>query len=789
MSTERSSKRMKKVLSMFIVLIMLVSSFAVTSVFADDGIKVVINGNEQNYDVMPQIISGRTLVPMRAIFEALGADVTWIDPTKTVVGSRDRKYIKLRIDSDTYYVNGIEQEKKMDVPATIINGRTMVPVRFIAEAFGESVAWNGDTRTVEITSDYLDKVAVSPKLAKLPSTLHRDIPKTFTKSNDLNDLIFYDEEKKEDIPQDILRLLPAGTTIFSPEEFINNFSFESPGKNALKSQWGYAEKVTVEGQNFTEAMRVHTETVPESTNKFVSAYGKVLEGKCNPGDKLLFTCKVRLVEGGMAGAGQIYPQIQETVKFKKILFKPIAITEKWHTIYFPFEYAEAHDDFVMRFGYCYAPQVIDIADVQIINYGPQVLGDYVLPEDNGEIKDELLKDAPWRSEALQRIEKVRKGDFKVVVKDKDGNVIPDADVNFDMFESALPLGTILGPNQTPVREGYEEYNRQMAKYFNAGVVEHNMKWGPYEEDDGAKAREFVNIARENGMIYFRGHTMIMDYHKTSTPTILLPKDLVDSYDDIDYVDTRVKDWIYKVSDKFAGEVYQWDVANEIITGTGSHDSGIYRNVGPHYYDKIFKWAREMNPNSELFYLEGGGIYDKNLHYTKAVENLFKNENRFDSLGFQGHFGTQWIAPTEHDRMFNELVSKYGGNMAITEYTIYTGDEIFDANYTRDFFIIALANEHVNTLCLWGFKKTKPTANKALTDAEYNLTKSGEQIVDLYYNKCFTHDAKAKTDAKGEGSIRGFYGNYDVTVSHNGKTKTVMAAFHKGYENVLEITLD
>jgi len=62
-------------------------------------------------------------------------------------------------------------------------------------------------------------------------------------------------------------------------------------------------------------------------------------------------------------------------------------------------------------------------------------------------------------------------------------------------------------------------------------------------------------------------------------------------------------------------------------------------------------------------------------------------------------------------------------------------------------------------------------------------------LDLYYNKCFTHDAKVKTDAKGEGTINGFYGNYDVTVTHNGKTKTVMAAFHKGYENVLEITLD
>ena len=783
---------MKKVLSLVISLIMIVSFFAfTTSVFADDGIKVVINGIEQNYDVMPQIIDGRTMVPMRAIFEALGADVTWIDPTKTVVGSRDRKYIKLRIDSDTYYVDGIEQEKKLDVPATIVNGRTMVPVRFIAESFGEKVNWNNDTRTVEITSDYLNKVAVSDKLALLPSTLHRDIPREFTKSNDIYDIIYYDEEKKADIPQDILSMLPAGEVLFTPEEFITNFSFEEAGKNNLKAEWGYAEKVTVEGQSFTEAMRVHTEKVPEATNKFVSTYGNVLEGKCNVGDKLLFTCKVRLVEGGMAGAGQIYPQIQEIIsgKFKKILFKPVTVTKNWHTIYFPIEYTEANDNFSIRFGYCYAPQVIDIADVKLINYGPQVLGDYVLPEDNGEIKDELLNDAPWRKEALGRIEKIRKGDFKVVVKDKDGNVIPDADVNFDMFESAIPFGSILNTPHLPQTKGSDEHNKNMWKYFNGAVVEHNMKWGPYEEDDGKRARELVNIGRNNGMIYLRGHTMIMDYHKTATPTILLPKDLVDSYDDINYVDTRVKDWIYKVSDKFAGEIYQWDVANEIITGEGSHDSGIYRNVGPHYYDKIFKWAREMNPDSELFYLEGGGIYDKNIQYTNAVNNLFKNENKFDSLGFQAHFGTQWIAPTEHEKMFNELVNKYGGNIAITEYTIYTGDEVYDANYTRDFLITCLANENVNTFFFWGFQKTKATSNKPLVNTDYTLTKAGEQVMDLFYNKCFTHDAKVKTDANGEGAINGFYGNYDVTVTHNGKTKTVMAAFHKGYENVLEITLD
>ena len=230
---------MKKVLSLFIALVMIASSFTfTTSVFAQDEIKIVINGKEQTYDVMPVIVNGRTLVPMRGIFEALGAQVTWIEPTRTVVGSRDRKYIKLRIDSDTYYVDGIEQEKKLDVPATIINGRTMVPVRFIAESFGEQVNWNNDTKTVEITSDYLNKVAVSPKLALLPSTLHRDIPREFTKSNDIYDIIYYDEQEKADIPQDILSMLPQGNVLFTPEEFINNFSFDEAGKNNLKEEWG-----------------------------------------------------------------------------------------------------------------------------------------------------------------------------------------------------------------------------------------------------------------------------------------------------------------------------------------------------------------------------------------------------------------------------------------------------------------------------------------------------------------------------------------------------------------------
>ena len=784
---------MKKFVSVLCMMVMLISLFSVTDmVQASSDINIIINGVEQKYDVMPIIQNGRTLVPMRGIFEALGADVSWIEPTRTVVGSRDRKYVKLRIDSDTYYVNGIEQENKLDVAATIINGRTMVPVRFIAESFGENVSWDGDTKTVKITSDYLKNVAVSEKLDILPSTYHRDIPRTFTKSNDLNDLIFYEESEKDSVSKDILNLLPQGKVVFSSEEFINDFSFHKVGQNVLKmDQYGYAEVVDIEGQEFSKAMRVHTQTVPESTNQFVSTYGTVLKGRCNQGDKLLFTCKVRLLDGGTVNTGLIYPQVQNPENFKKTLFEKVIVTENWHTIYFPMEYTDGHDDVAVRFGYCYDPQVVDIADVKIINYGPEIKGDYVLPFDNGGADDSFSKDASWRKDALERIEKIRKGDFKVVVKDKDGNVVPDAKVTFDMFESQIPFGTTINSWQSDSsKTGFEEYNREMSRYFNAGVSESHMKWGVYEEDNGEKARLQVNTARANGMIYLRGHTFIMDYHKTLRPTILIPEDVVNNYGNVEYVDKRVKEWIYNVSDKFAGEVYQWDVVNEVVDAAhGSKLDGIYRNMGAEYYDKVFKWAREVNPDSALLYLEGSMWYDKKAFCLDVADNLYKNQNHFDTLGDQAHIGTKWLTPAQLDNLINELCQKYNTDFAFTEYTIFTGDEIFDANYTRDFFITALANENVNTLCLWGFRHDSKDSNKALTNPDNTLKKSGEQIVDLFYNKCFTHNANVTTNSSGEGSIRGFYGSYDVTVTHNGISKTVMAAFHKGFENVLEIVIE
>ena len=112
-------------------------------------ISVKVDGGKVYFDQLPQIVNDRTLVPLRAIFEALGAEVNWNAQTRTVTATKGETQISLTIDSDQLYVNGTA--KTIDVAAAIINDRTMVPVRAISEALSCNVEWKPDTRTVEIT--------------------------------------------------------------------------------------------------------------------------------------------------------------------------------------------------------------------------------------------------------------------------------------------------------------------------------------------------------------------------------------------------------------------------------------------------------------------------------------------------------------------------------------------------------------------------------------------------------------------------------------------------------------
>ena len=110
---------------------------------ADDNITVTVNGNNVSFvEITPFIENDHTLVPMREIFEALGADVQWDNETRTVISydSVSDVSITMQIDSDVMYVNG--DAVTLETPAKIVGSSTVVPVRAIAEGMHSVVGWD-----------------------------------------------------------------------------------------------------------------------------------------------------------------------------------------------------------------------------------------------------------------------------------------------------------------------------------------------------------------------------------------------------------------------------------------------------------------------------------------------------------------------------------------------------------------------------------------------------------------------------------------------------------------------
>lgn len=125
-------------------------------------VDIVIDGEELNLDVAPQIIDGRVMVPVRGVLESLGALVKWDDETQTVSARKSSKTVTMEIGSHDVILDKGETNDdgsaktetiETDVAAQLVSDRTLVPLRVISEAMGCDVDWNDETYTVSITTD------------------------------------------------------------------------------------------------------------------------------------------------------------------------------------------------------------------------------------------------------------------------------------------------------------------------------------------------------------------------------------------------------------------------------------------------------------------------------------------------------------------------------------------------------------------------------------------------------------------------------------------------------------
>jgi hypothetical protein len=252
---------MKRIISGVIASSLILS--AAPFVFAEDSsnITIKIDGQIQQFDPGPVIVHDRTLVPLRSIFEKLGATVTWDGQSQTVTVTKDNKKIVLAIDSPFAVINGFRE--KLDEPAHIVNDRTMVPLRFVSEALGADVQWDGNNRTVLIST----KGLVSD--ANQAANDQVEIPLTFQKALDLAAANSY--QVKESL-----------ASIDRAKEVLDNaadnvkYVPDAGGNNAATHSYiGYAQA----NINYQSAQKAYEFTQDSLTYAVKRAYNAVLQAQ------------------------------------------------------------------------------------------------------------------------------------------------------------------------------------------------------------------------------------------------------------------------------------------------------------------------------------------------------------------------------------------------------------------------------------------------------------------------------------------------------------------------------
>lgn len=190
----------KKFISVFMIFLLsicfnicFVNAVQTSVILQIDNSVMTVNGEEkavdEGYDTKPVIIDGRTLLPVRAVIESFNGNINWNNDTKEVTLTHNQNEIVLTIKSTQALLNGTVQT--LDTAPVIMNNRTMLPIRFIAESFGFDVEWNESNKTITITkNDMAENTSEENTETATEQTIESNI-KDETPENDSSILVAY----------------------------------------------------------------------------------------------------------------------------------------------------------------------------------------------------------------------------------------------------------------------------------------------------------------------------------------------------------------------------------------------------------------------------------------------------------------------------------------------------------------------------------------------------------------------------------------------------------------------
>ena len=332
--------------------------------------------------------------------------------------------------------------------------------------------------------------------------------------------------------------------------------------------------------------------------------------------------------------------------------------------------------------------------------------------------------------------------------------------------------------------GYnDEYQKEVARLFNRVVFENDLKWGPWEtgasNTDSSWRREYVDGAMKwlsDRHFDVRGHNMVWGTWR------YLPADVKAVSDDHKALEDKIEQRIQDVGGTMKGQLAEWDVVNEPVPEHQLTDI-----LGKQAMITWYQKAREADPKAVLFvndYPEpDSGHLDA---YDDTIQYLLKNGAPLGGIGLQGHVGTSpWSIPALLKTL--DKLGAHGIPVEITEYDTQIQDQQVDAQFLKDFMTAVFSHPSTNGFLMWGFWDGAHWHNEApIFNQDWTEKASGQAYEQLVLHDWWTN-ADGLTDARGTYEVRGFTGDYDVTVKQGDQTITVPAHLTNG-GTILKISL-
>lgn len=528
--------------------------------------------------------------------------------------------------------------------------------------------------------------------------------------------------------------------------------------------------VPVEGQKFKDAARVETVTTapfPYNVRLQAATIGAIKKGDTLSAEFTARRTKSRQ-ETGEALVAVIFERSEKP--HEKTLERDLSVGSEWTTIRIPFradrEAAAGEMQLSLRVGY--PPQTIEIGGVKLLNYGADVD-----PKDLPKTAFSYAgrePEAPWRKAAADRIEKIRKADLRIEVRDSAGNPVPGAKVAVRMKRHAFGFGTAIRSDWIVGESAnHERYRETLKKYFNKAVFEDDIKWPNWVDasPEGKKRRADVMAAldwMDANHITPRGHVMVWP----SWPRV--PEFVKNLKDDPPKLRRVILDHIADQAAVLGDRIAEWDVINESY----AHND-LMNILGREAMVEWFEAAHKGAPAVKLFYndyvmFDGNGPGSPSQYYYDTIEFFLAKGAPIGGLGEQGHFGGSPPPPPRIIEVLDRF-AKLRLPIQITEFDIDTSDVDTQTAYTRDFLTAVFSHPAVDSVLCWGFwegRHWKPRA--AFWSKDWQLRPNGAVWVELTSKQWWT-EADIDTAPDGTAKVRGFLGDYEATATTpDGKTE-------------------